>query len=131
MLVDKLEHYNIVTEKLDETIAFYVDVVGLENGYRPDFEFPGAWLYVGGHGHPQLPGGAEAVVHLMKLGENRDFGSGSIDHVAFSGNDFVGYKEHLDTTDIDYIDRFIEDANIYQIFVTDPNGVKVEINFRQ
>ena len=121
MLVDKLEHYNIVTEKLDETIAFYVDVVGLENGYRPDFEFPGAWLCIG----------AEAVVHLMKLGENRDFGSGSIDHVAFSGNDFIGYKEHLDTMDIDYIDRFIEDANIYQIFVTDPNGVKVEINFRQ
>ena len=121
MLVDKLEHYNIVTEKLDETITFYVDVVGLENGYRPDFEFPGAWLYVG----------AEAVVHLMKLGENRDFGSGSIDHVAFSGNDFIGYKEHLDTMDIDYIDRFIEDANIYQIFVIDPNGVKVEINFRQ
>ena len=121
MLVNKLEHYNIVTEKLDETIAFYVDVVGLENGHRPDFEFPGAWLCIG----------AEAVVHLMKLGENRDFGSGSIDHVAFSGNDFVGYKEHLDTMDIDYIDRFIEDANIYQIFVTDPNGIKVEINFRQ
>ena len=121
MLVNKLEHYNIVTEKLDETIAFYVNVVGLENRHRPDFEFPGAWLYAG----------EEAVVHLMKLGENRDFGSGSIDHVAFSGNDFVGYKEHLDTMDIDYIDRFIEDANIYQIFITDPNGVKVEINFRQ
>ena len=121
MLVDRLEHYNIVTEKLDETVAFYVDVVGLVNGHRPDFEFPGSWLYAG----------EEAVVHLMKLGEDRDFGSGSIDHVAFSGNDFSEYKEHLDTLAVDYIDRFIEDANIYQIFVTDPNGVKVEINFHQ
>ena len=43
MLVDRLEHYNIVTEKLDETVAFYVDVIGLVNGHRPDFEFPGAW----------------------------------------------------------------------------------------
>jgi catechol 2,3-dioxygenase-like lactoylglutathione lyase family enzyme len=124
MLIDKLEHYNIVTEKLDETIAFYVDVIGLANGYRPNFDFPGAWLYAG----------EEAVVHLMQLGENRDFGSGSIDHVAFRGTDSQKtntFLTNLDIMNVEYIDRFIEDANIYQVFVTDPNGVKVEINFHQ
>ena len=124
MLVDRLEHYNIVTEKLDETIAFYVNVVGLVNGHRPDFEFTGAWLY----------DGEEAVVHLIKLGENRDFVSGSIDHVAFRGTDSQktnNFLTQLDAMKIDYIDRFIEDVNIYQVFVTDPNGVKVEINFHQ
>ena len=124
MLIDKLEHYNIVTEKLDETIAFYVDVLGFVNGYRPDFDFPGAWLYAG----------KEAVVHLMQLGENRDFGSSSIDHVAFRGTDSQktnNFLTQLDAMKIDYIDRFIEDVKIYQVFVTDPNGVKVEINFHQ
>ena len=39
MLVDKLEHYNIVTEKLDETVAFYEEIVGLAKGARPNFAF--------------------------------------------------------------------------------------------
>ena len=56
MLVDKLEHYNIVTEKLDETVEFYEKIVGLVNGDRPNFKFPGAWLYAG----------KDPVVHLMQ-----------------------------------------------------------------
>ncbi|MDA0260761.1 MAG: VOC family protein [Proteobacteria bacterium] len=121
MLVDKLEHYNIVTEKLDETVAFYVEVVGLENGHRPNFAFPGAWLYAG----------EEPVVHLMQLGETREGGSGAIDHVAFRGGDYAGYKTHLEAKGIAYDERFVPDAAMHQLFITDPNGVKVEINFRQ
>ena len=121
MLVDKLEHYNIVTEKLDESVTFYVEIVGLENGDRPNFGFPGAWLYAG----------ADPVVHLMQLGENREPGSGSIDHVAFRGSDYETYKQHLESRGIDYTERFVEDAAMHQLFINDPNGVKVEINFRQ
>ena len=119
MLVDKLEHYNIVTEKLDETVEFYEKIVGLVNGDRPNFKFPGAWLYAG----------KDPVVHLMQLGEDRDPGSGSIDHVAFRGSDYASYKAHLETNSIDYNERFVEDISMHQIFIQDPNGVKVEINF--
>ena len=119
MLVNKLEHYNIVTEKLDETVEFYEKIVGLANGERPNFKFPGAWLYAG----------EDPVVHLMQLGEERDRGSGSIDHVAFRGGDYASYKKHLETNGIDYDERFVEDISMHQIFIKDPNGVKVEINF--
>lgn len=120
MLVDKLEHYNIVTEKLDETVEFYQKIVGLVVGDRPNFAFPGAWLYAGD----------DPVVHLMQLGENREPGSGSIDHVAFRGSDHAAYKSHLEANGIEYDERYVEDAEMHQMFIRDPNGVKVEINFR-
>jgi catechol 2,3-dioxygenase-like lactoylglutathione lyase family enzyme len=40
-----LDHVNIRTDRLDETVAFYRDLMGLEVGYRPNFPYPGAWLY--------------------------------------------------------------------------------------
>ena len=49
MSVGELDHYNVSTRKLHETIQFYEDVLGFKNGPRPPFNFPGAWLYYGGH----------------------------------------------------------------------------------
>ena len=45
MSVGVLDHYNVSTRKLDETVHFYENVLGFTNGPRPPFNFPGAWLY--------------------------------------------------------------------------------------
>ena len=45
MSVGVLDHFNIRTRKLADTVRFYEDVLGLENGDRPNFAFPGAWMY--------------------------------------------------------------------------------------
>lgn len=42
MSVGVLDHYNVSTRKLDETVRFYEDVLGFVNGPRPPFDFPGA-----------------------------------------------------------------------------------------
>ena len=55
MSVGVLDHFNIRTRNLADTIRFYEDVLGLENGERPNFSFPGAWMYSEGR----------AVVHLV------------------------------------------------------------------
>jgi catechol 2,3-dioxygenase-like lactoylglutathione lyase family enzyme len=47
--VGLLDHYNVSTRKLKETVQFYEDVLGFVNGPRPQFDFPGAWLYSAGH----------------------------------------------------------------------------------
>ena len=103
MRIGKIEHYNIRTEKLADTVRFYTEVLGFTNGKRPGNPKPntGAWLY-NDEGVP--------VVHVTAVDRNdperlkwvneylghRDLdllnGSGSIDHVAFSG---VGYDEVL------------------------------------
>jgi catechol 2,3-dioxygenase-like lactoylglutathione lyase family enzyme len=49
MSVGVLDHYNVSTRKLKETITFYEDVLGMKNGPRPPFDFPGAWIYSAGH----------------------------------------------------------------------------------
>ena len=42
-----LNHVNIDAQNLEETIAFYVQAIGLAEGWRPPFGFAGAWLYAG------------------------------------------------------------------------------------
>src|SRR5947207_1206342 len=49
MSVGVLDHYNVSTRKLKETVQFYEDVLGFVNGPRPPFNFPGAWLYSASH----------------------------------------------------------------------------------
>ena len=47
MAINELNHINIRTVKMEETKNFFVDVVGLEIGFRPDFPSHGYWLYCG------------------------------------------------------------------------------------
>jgi catechol 2,3-dioxygenase-like lactoylglutathione lyase family enzyme len=77
MSVGVLDHYNVSTRRLKETVQFYEDVLGFVNGPRPQFNFPGAWLYSAGH----------AVLHLNDISETdrqQRPDSGVIDHIAFS-----------------------------------------------
>ena len=76
MSVGVLDHYNVSTRKLDETLHFYENVLGFTNGQRPPFNFPGAWLYSSGH----------PVLHLNDIsqtGKQQRSDLGVIDHVAF------------------------------------------------
>ena len=59
MSVGVLDHYNVSTRKLNDTVRFYEDILGFMNGPRPPFDFPGAWLYSAGH----------AVLHLNDISE--------------------------------------------------------------
>ena len=44
MRVGQLDHYNISTRKLKDTVQFYEDVLGMKNGPRPPFDFPGVGM---------------------------------------------------------------------------------------
>ena len=57
MSIGMLDHYNVSTRKLKETVQFYEDVLGFKNGPRPQFDFPGAWLY----------SGSQPVLHLNDI----------------------------------------------------------------
>src|SRR5260370_7222335 len=88
MSVGVLDHFNIRTRKLADTVRFYEDVLGLEKGARPNFVFPGAWMYSEG----------KAVVHLVdisKTDEQQKPDSGVVHHVAFASRDFAGMKHPL------------------------------------
>ncbi|MEQ1888502.1 MAG: VOC family protein [Alphaproteobacteria bacterium] len=114
-----LDHYNITTDDLDRSVKFYEEVLGLQKGKRPDVKIPGAWLYCGD----------KAVVHLVGVKHNEKSGMGTLDHVAFRATDFEGTKANLQQRGIKFSEMSLPDFNIHQLFVHDPDGVKVELNF--
>lgn len=119
MPIGELDHYNIITADLDRSVSFYEQVLGLRNGKRPDFGIPGAWLY----------SGARAVVHLIGVDKNDKSGAGTIDHVAFRAEDFETTRQTLTAKGVEFSEVNIPDFDLRQIFVHDPDGVKIELNF--
>jgi len=120
--VGGLDHYNVSTRKLKETIEFYESVLGFENGPRPPFAFPGAWLYSAGH----------PVLHLNDIaGTDREQrpDSGVIDHVALGAQGFEAMKQHLASKGITFRANQVPGSTRWQIFFRDPNNVEIELNF--
>ena len=122
MSVGVLDHFNIRTRNLGETVRFYEDVLGLEKGPRPNFAFPGAWLYSEGR----------AVVHLVDISptdEPQKPDSGVVHHVAFVSRGFHGMKQRLQGKGMEFESRQVPGGDLWQIFVRDPNGVMIELNY--
>jgi catechol 2,3-dioxygenase-like lactoylglutathione lyase family enzyme len=120
--VGKLDHYNVSTRDLGATVRFYEDILGLVNGPRPPFDFPGAWLY--SEGHP--------VLHLNDISPTdtpQRPDSGVIDHVAFGSRGFEAMKERLAKKGVQYRVNVVPNSTRRQIFLTDPNNVLLELNF--
>jgi catechol 2,3-dioxygenase-like lactoylglutathione lyase family enzyme len=134
-----LNHFSIRTTDLAATRAFYVDLLGLQEGPRPEFPFPGCWLYQG----PQ-DSYANAAVHVIGIdpgdraglenylgerGEATLSGSGAVDHVAFFATDLVGMLQRLRTAGIEPRQRTVPGVGLHQLFLDDPSGVVVELNY--
>ena len=122
MSVGVLDHYNVSTRNLRDTVRFYEEVLGLVNGPRPPFDFPGAWLY--SEGHP--------VLHLNDISPTdkpQRPDSGVIDHIAFGSRGFEAMKRHLAHKGIGFRVNEVPNSTRRQIFVTDPNNVLIELNF--
>jgi catechol 2,3-dioxygenase-like lactoylglutathione lyase family enzyme len=121
VIVQGLDHINISTASLAETRDFFVDVLGMEVGWRPAFEFPGAWLYADG----------KDLVHLVEVKEKPAPSRGSaLDHFAFAIDDYDAVKARLDARGVRYRETAAPNAPIRQFFIVDLNGVTIELNCR-
>lgn len=120
--VGLLDHYNLRTRKYRETVEFYEKVLGLEKGPRPNFGFPGAWLYSEG----------KAVVHLVDISptdEAQKPDSGVVHHIAFVSRGFQAMKGKLEGMGVKFSTLEVPGNELWQIFATDPNGVVIELNY--
>ena len=120
MKIEKLDHVNLRTTRLDELIAWYGDILGMEPGPRPDFPFPGAWLYAGGH----------PVIHLVET-DSKPGPTGAIDHVAWIAVGYDEMKERLEQKSVSFKLMDVPSSPVRQIFIHDPNGVRLELNFKR
>ena len=122
MSVGVLDHYNVSTRNLKQTVQFYEDALCFVNGPRPPFRFPGAWLYSAGH----------PVLHLNDISGTdtpQRADSGVIDHVAFGSRGFEATKQHLTRKGVPYRVNQVPSSTRWQIFLRDPNNVEIELNF--
>ena len=124
MPLNALNHFTIRPANLEATRAFYCDVLGLPEGYRPPLGFPGHWLYCG-----DVP-----TVHLIGPRANdpgpREAGpTGLFDHIAFACTGLAAMKANLATRGIAYEERIIPRDRQTQLFLHDPDGIAVELNY--
>jgi catechol 2,3-dioxygenase-like lactoylglutathione lyase family enzyme len=120
-LVQALDHINIRTADLAATKALFIDVLGLSDGWRPPFPFPGAWLYAGD----------KNVVHIVEVDRPAAASEGSsLDHFAFDVSDYDEALARIEKTGLPFRATVTPGTSVKQIFVRDTNGVTIELNWK-
>lgn len=120
-MIQGMNHFTITAEDREATLGFYCGLLGLVEGHRPDLGFPGAWLYP--------PGGTQAVLHIYWDRPMPSLRTGVIDHMAFTSTGLKDVKAKLDAAGLKYRLQQQAGAGTWQLFVNDPNGAKVELDF--
>jgi len=123
MALGRLDHVLVLTDDLEVTKNFYCEALGLEVGERPALEFPGYWLYLEGAPCLHLAERASYEAHAATLGLQV---GAAVDHVAFSGAGYERFAARLEAAGVDAVTHTV--PGLRQLFVTDPNGVRVEVN---
>lgn len=116
-----IDHINIKAppDLLERVRAFYCELLGLEEGFRPAFASAGHWLY----------GGGKPIVHLSQSTQPTGEGGGSLDHVAFRLEDGSGFRNRLESAGIPFRSSYVDELGLVQFFLRDPAGNGVEVNF--
>ena len=120
MPADRLEHYTIRCASLERTRDFYCDMLGLTVGERPPFNFNGYWLYLAG----------SPIVHLVEQSGDEGRATGALDHIAFAASDIDATRTLLTRNGHKIREAGVPGARVRQLFVSDPDGIMVELNFR-
>jgi catechol 2,3-dioxygenase-like lactoylglutathione lyase family enzyme len=131
MPLTRMEHFLVLTHDMDGTRDFYCRVLGMRDGFRPPLGFPGYWLYLGDVPCIHIAEWRTYTDHSNKLEipvSTEAPGTGSVDHIAFNATDYEEVLARLAKNGVK-AQRNITHANgLRQLFVNDPNGVKIEIN---
>ena len=133
MPVERMEHFLVIAEDIEETKNFYCDILGLTPGFRPDLDFPGYWLYLGDVPCLHIAEWKTYAVFTKRVDipmSTKSVGTGPLDHIAFNATGFDDIARKLNKRKIPYKDNRLDDIGLAQIFIQDPNGVTLELNFR-
>ncbi len=124
MQIGNLDHVNVRTSQLDAMIDWYSNILGLRQGDRPNFPFPGAWMYAGD----------QAVVHLVEVDGDPGTGSESdlkLEHFALSASGRSSFEQRLNNAGERFNVIDLKDVGITQYNVWDPDGNHIHIDFTE
>ena len=134
MPLQRLEHYLVLSDDIHKTRDFYRDVLGMAEGFRPELDFPGFWLYLG-----DVP-----CIHIAEWqqlrGVDEEGRHSDLDARAVHGprrphrvqrHRLRGGARHGSCArGLTFSENALDDIGLKQMFLRDPNGVPIEINFR-
>jgi catechol 2,3-dioxygenase-like lactoylglutathione lyase family enzyme len=145
-MISRLDHVNIVTKNIGETIRFYTEVLGMKNAGLPGGMVSDKNAFIcDDEGNAVLhvqgvdPADPQATFDSIRrrLGNLRTSielddldGSASIEHVAFACNDYDKVRGSLSRHGLEMRFNEVPQMSLRQIFVNDPNGITLELNFR-
>jgi len=124
MPIESINHYNLrgPMPVLEAMRDWYQRTLGMQVGDRPAFNNRGFWLY----------GGGAPLLHLTEEGRGESHpvpGSGTFDHVAFTCTGYETMRSRLDALGEPYRTADVPLTRTRQIFLRDPAGNGVELNF--
>ncbi|KFA99855.1 VOC family protein [Vibrio sp. ER1A] len=134
MIVKGFDHFTIRTDKIEETKNFYMNLLGLTVGARPNFSFHGYWLYLDDipifHLVEPALDEEDEVAKYLGLRNNNDYaGSGKIDHLAFRIEGYSSLLNRIRKNSWHHFERTVPEIYEHQVFVSDPNEITVELIF--
>jgi len=117
MRLHDINHVAIRTLDLDKTNKFYTEVLGMGLAKRPPFDFPGSWLSIG-----------QTMIHVMAGAAAYDL-EGKFRPMGGSAEGFDDYAQRFTEHGLEWREFAVPEADICQLFVRDPNGILIELNF--
>jgi catechol 2,3-dioxygenase-like lactoylglutathione lyase family enzyme len=134
MALTHIEHYLVAADDLEATRDWYRDVLGMQEGPHPDFGFPVHWMYLNGRdivhiGPSARNAGDIQKKYLGRASQDAGEGTGALDHIAFRAEGLRRTMEHLQRRGVPFMQRRANGQALFQLFLFDPNGIKIELNF--
>jgi len=121
MPVSTMNHFTLLTKDVAATEKFYGELLGLKSGYRPPISRPGIWLYAGDY----------PILHVIDPVKMPDRAHGVLDHMAFTATGLKDVVSKLKRRGLTYDLRQQGETGAWQLFFHDPNGAKVELDFKK
>ncbi len=122
-----IDHYTlrVSPDALPALLDFYTRVLSLREGKRPDFAFPGHWLYAG----------QQAVVHLAGNAPANEpapapaLPTGRFNHVSLRTSGLAATRSKLAALDVTWQEAPVPGLPLHQVFLRDPCGLLIELTF--
>jgi catechol 2,3-dioxygenase-like lactoylglutathione lyase family enzyme len=126
MRVNRIDHFNLRTHLLDETCDFYEKLLELRRGRAAGMDQGrNAWMYDEQDRpiiHINMPNDGEKELP----GEN----TGRLHHVALDCHGYDEMMKRIEDLGVYHETNFIDEIGLRQVFIYDPNGVRLELNFQ-
>jgi len=134
MAISHIEHFLVASDDIDATRDWYARVLGMKSGPHPDFGFPVHWMYLGDvdivHIGPSAKNANEIQKkYIGRTSQDAGAGTGALDHIAFRATGLRQMLQHLRAENVQSSQRRANGQALFQLFLYDPNGVKIELNY--